>query len=461
MNKLPRKRGKFTQPLLGLLLIALLVLGAFRATEAGPPQKSYPALDLFTEVFAKVQNLYVKEVDPKQLVYYAIDGMLQNLDSHSSFMTPEMMSEMRLQISGKYGGLGMQIGKVPNGPIRIEGIFEDTPAARAGLQVKDLILKIDGQDTTPMNTQQAANLMRGEPKTTVKILVQREGWQAPKEFTLTREIITLKSIRKVEVIDNAYGYIHLASFQDTTTSELEEALSKIEKNPGIRGLILDLRNNPGGPLKQAIDVADLFLASGVIVSIRGRPGQNQENREFTAHASGTHPDYPMIVLVNEGTASASEIVAGALQDHGRAVILGTKTFGKGSVQTILELRDGSGLRLTTALYYTPNGRSIQATGIEPDIVVENKPRYVSPTGKTPRIIREQDLPHHFENPHTAPGGQPQTAPGTITPEEEPQEEPEQWIENEAEDIQLQRAIELLKSWAIFQGVQQRRSASAR
>lgn len=460
MQKFERGRRKFTQPLLGLLLIALLVLGAFKATEAGPPQRSYPALDLFTEVFAKVQNLYVKEVDPKQLVYYAIDGMLQNLDSHSSFMTPEMMAEMRLQISGKYGGLGMQIGKVPNGPIRIEGIFADTPAARAGLQVKDLILGIDGQDTTPMNTQQAANLMRGEPKTTVKIVVQREGWQEPKEFILTREVITLKSIRKVEVIDNAYGYIHLASFQDTSTSELEEALSKIEKNPGIRGLILDLRNNPGGPLKQAIDVADLFLASGVIVSIRGRAGQ-QDNREFTAHVSGTHPDYPMIVLVNEGTASASEIVAGALQDHGRAVILGVKTFGKGSVQTILELKDGSGLRLTTALYYTPKGRSIQAAGIEPDIVVENKPRYITPTGKTPRIIREQDLPHHFENPNTAPDSQPRTAPGTVTPQQEPEEEPEQWIENEAEDIQLQRAIELLKSWAIFQGVQQRKSASTR
>jgi len=454
------QKSIITQALLGVLLIALLVLGAIRATQAGS-ETSYPAIELFTEVLAKVQQLYVKDVDPKQLVYNAINGMLVSLDSHSSFMTPQMMEDMRLQISGKYGGLGMQIGKVPNGPIRIEGVFDDTPASRAGLQAKDLILKIDGRDTTALNTQEAANLMRGDPRTNVKLLVKREIWPAPKEFTLTREIIKMKSLSKVEVLDNAYGYIHVAAFQDGTTDELDAALKKLEKNPGIKGLILDLRNNPGGPLKQAIDVADLFISSGVIVSIRGRPGQTRDNKEFTAQAAGTHPDYPIIVLVNGGTASASEIVAGALQDHGRAVILGTKTFGKGSVQTILELKDGSGLRLTTALYYTPSGRSIQATGIEPDIVVEQPPppaQNPNPNQPTPRIVRESDLPHHFENPNTAPGATPQTAPGG---NQEPEEEGPATPPQEGQDVQLQRALDLLKTWAVFQGLQQRRATGSR
>lgn len=455
------QKSVITQILLGVLLVALLVLGAFRATEAGS-ETSYPAIDLFTEVFAKVQQLYVKETDPKQLVYTAINGMLTSLDSHSSFMTPEMMKEMQLQISGKYGGLGMQIGKTPNGPIRIEGIFEDTPAAKAGLQAKDLILKIDGKDTTGLSTSDAANLMRGDPKTTVKLLIKRDEWPQPKEFVLTREIIALKSIRKAEILDNAYGYIHIGSFQDSTTDELEAKLKEMEKK-GIRGLILDLRNNPGGPLKQAIDVADLFILNGIIVSIKGRPGQNRDNKDFIAQGPGTHPDYPIIVIVNGGSASASEIVAGALQDHGRAVILGTKTFGKGSVQTILEMKDGSGLRLTTALYYTPSGRSIQATGIEPDIVVEAAPPPLAQNAPgnqpNPHTIRESDLPHHFQNPSAAPGGAPQTSPGENA---EPEEEQEQTIPQQpAQDLQLQRALELLKTWTIFQGVQQKKATAGR
>jgi carboxyl-terminal processing protease len=343
----------------------------------------------------------------------------------------------------------MQIGKGREGYILIEGVFDDTPASRAGLQVNDYILKIDDKDTLDMSVQNAADLMRGKPQTKVGLQIMRKGWDKPKDFTMIREVINLKSIRAAEVLEGQIGHIWLRSFQDSTTQELDTALKKMEKESGgIRGLILDLRDNPGGPLKQAIDVSDLFIERGVIVSIHGR--NERENKDFTAQGPGTHLGYPMVVLVNGGSASASEIVAGALQDHGRAVILGTRTFGKGSVQTVIELKDDSGLRLTTALYYTPSGRSIQAKGIDPDIVVEQN-KVMRPGANTGARIREENLPHHFRNPRETPESeQPQTAPsqGGVVEEEEQQATGEV-------DLQLERATELLKSWAIFQGTQKK------
>lgn len=429
---------------LGMILLGLLVIGAFDATGQVAKQDNLSAIDLYTEVFSRVQELYVREVDPKQLVYASINGMLQSLDSHSSFMDPQSMNEMEMQITGKYGGLGMQIMKGPQGYIQIDGVFDETPAARAGFKAKDIIMKIQGQDTLNMTVSDAANQMRGDPNTQVTIQIYREGWDKPKEFTLTREIIKIDSIRKVEVLDGQIGHIWIRSFQDATTTELAAALEKLEKKPGIRGLILDLRDNPGGPLKEAIDVVDLFIDSGIIVSIKGRSGR--DSKDFMAKAPGTHLDYPMVVLVNGGSASASEIVAGAIQDHGRGVIVGTNTFGKGSVQTILRMKDGSGLRLTTALYYTPSGRSIQAKGIEPDIVVEEA-QAVNAAAKQPRL-REQDLPGHFVNPADSQGS-PQTAPSAAPMS--PEAEDAVVKKPEATDVQLYRSAEILKSYIIFEG----------
>ena len=453
MKQTPLKR-LLIRSSLGLMLLGLLVLGAMDATGKADKQDGYSALDLYTEVLSKVQEIYVQEVDTKELVYSSINGMLQSLDSHSSFMTPDMMKEMRLQITGSYGGLGMQIGKGKRGYIQIEGVFDDTPASRAGLKSKDLIIKIEDKDTLDMTTSEAAALMRGKPHTKVNIQVIRSGWEKQKDFTLTREVIKLKSIRKAEVLDGQIGHIWMRAFQDSTARELQHELRKMEKTPGIRGLVLDLRDNPGGPLKQAIEVSDLFLDRGVIVSIRGRPGSVRDNTDYTAETAGSHMDYPIVVLVNGGSASASEIVAGALQDHGRAVIVGKRTFGKGSVQTILEMRDGSGLRLTTALYYTPSGRSIQAKGIEPDIVVEQ--RYAAASPKYERI-REKDLPHHFENPEDSPDDA-----GEAESESEPSDNQEDKNKedqsSETGDVQLERAVEMLKSWAIFQGTQKKTSS---
>jgi len=430
---------------LGIILLGLLATAAMDAIGKTGKQEQYSALDLYTEVFSKVQELYVREVDPRELVYASINGMLQSLDSHSTFLEPDMMKEMRLQISGSYGGLGMRIGKAPNGYIRVEGVFDDTPSSRAGLKPKDLIIKIENKDTINMSVSEAAEMMRGKPHTKVTIHVIREGWKEPRKYALTREKIELKSLREAEVLDEKIGHIWLRSFQDSTSDELAQALNKMERDPGLRGLILDLRDNPGGPLKQAIEVADTFLEKGVIVSIKGRAGQMLEDKEYKATSANAHTSYPMVVLVNGGSASASEIVAGALQDHGRAVILGTKTFGKGSVQTILELKDGSGLKLTTALYYTPSGRSIQAKGIEPDIVVEEG-RYVKTEGGDEHL-REENLPQHFENPEKTKDGAPKTVPSAT--EEERKEE------SRKVDAQLERALEILKSWVIFQGAQKK------
>ncbi len=433
---------------LGLILLGLLAAGAIDAGGQAGKHDGYSALDLYTEVFSKVQDIYVREIDPEKLVYASINGMLQSLDSHSSFMDPRMMKEMRLQITGSYGGLGMQIGKGKTGYIRIEGVFDDTPASRAGLKPRDLVLKIDKKDTVNMSVSEAANMMRGKPHTKVSLQVIRVGWDKARDFTLTREVIKLKSIRAAEVLDGQIGHVWLRNFQDSTTQELRAVLKKIEKDPGIRGLVLDLRDNPGGPLKQAIEVADTFIDRGIVVSIRGREGRDRNSKEYMAKSVGTHLGYPIVVLVNGGSASASEIVAGALQDHGRAVVLGTRTFGKGSVQTILELRDGSGLRLTTALYYTPSGRSIQAKGIDPDIVIEAGEVVKKSDGG--RRIREEDLPQHFENPDESPEGRPRTVPSAG-------EEAEAGKKRDAKevDIQLERAAEILKSWVIFQGARKK------
>jgi carboxyl-terminal processing protease len=401
---------------------------------------AYGKLKILADVFAIVQKNYVEPVKVDSVIHGAINGMLETLDPHSNFMTPEVYKEMQTETRGSFGGIGFEI-TIRDKILTVVAPIEDTPASRAGIQSGDMILKIDGKSTKDMNLMDAVKLMRGPQGTQVTITIMRQGFTEPKDLTLTRAIIPIRSIRS-KVLDPGYGYIRVAQFIERTFPDLEAALNKLETQEGsLKGLILDLRNNPGGLLEQAVKVADLFLDSGMIVYTEGRvEGQKMK---FFVQKKEKLRDFPMIVLVNGGSASASEIVAGALQDHGKAVILGTQTFGKGSVQTIIPLEDGSALRLTTARYYTPNGRSIQAQGIAPDIVISDVTAEAR-RGVPTRFTREKDLEHHLQ-------GEGQKAvpekPGDPSKKPEAVETPKT-----SEDPPLDRALELLKTWQILNKV---------
>ena len=417
----------------------------------------YEKLKIFGDVLSAVQTSYVEEPDMDQLVEGAIKGMLQNLDPHSSYLTPDMLKQVEVETKGVFGGLGIEIG-IKDGILTIIAPIEDTPADRAGLLAGDKIVKIEEDPTKDMTVMDAVKRLRGEPGTKVKIWVAREGARELLPYTITRDIIKIRSVKTKELGDGI-AYVKLLQFQQDSTTELENAMrERMKDKGGVRGLVLDLRNNPGGLLDQAVKVADKFIGSGLIVYTDGR--LEAQKYKYSAHKEGTYGNFPMVVLVNAGSASASEIVAGALQDHGRAIILGTQTFGKGSVQTILPLEDGSALRLTTARYYTPNGRSIQAKGIEPDIVVRD-----SRDGRAghPNAIREKDIRHHLKGEEEV---EPEKAPETgVPPAEEGKrkmEEPgkaKDGMESESpvlegktgedKDAQLERAVELLRGWEIF------------
>src|SRR6059036_3345705 len=329
-----------------LLVVLTLSLGGSVASKGTDNGATYEQLRLFTEVLSIVQNQYVDEVPPKELIYSAIKGTLRGLDPHRSFLDPENYREMQVETSGSFGGLGIEI-TLKDDVLTVVSPIEGTPAHRAGLQTGDRIIKIDGLSTKDMQLSDAVKRMRGKPGTKVTITVVREGWAEAKDFDITREQIRVQSVR---------------------SHDLAGTLEKAAKN-GMKALLLDLRNNPGGLLTAAVEVTEEFIDDGKLVVYTEGRVRNQ-NMRFTAHAKKSYPTLPMVVLVNQGSASASEIVAGALQDWKRAIVLGTQTFGKGSVQTIIPLSDGSGLRLTTAKYFTPNGRSIHGKGITPDIVVE-------------------------------------------------------------------------------------------
>src|SRR5512137_1847908 len=329
----------------------------------------YDSIELFTDVLKIVQKNYVEEVDTKKLIYGAINGMLASLDPHSSFMSPESYKEMKIDTKGAFGGLGIEIS-IKDGILTVISPIEDTPAFKAGIKAGDQILKIDDKFTKDLSIMDAVKRMRGQKGTKVTLTIMREGFEKPKEFPLVRDTIQVKSV-KYKTLDEGFGYIRIAQFQEKTDDDLVKAFQDLkQKNNGkLRGLVLDLRNDPGGLLDQAVRVADHFLDEGqLIVYTEGR--EKDSKMRFVARKGSKEAHYPIVLLINGGSASASEIVAGALQDHKRAVVMGTQSFGKGSVQTIIPLSDNSGLRLTTARYYTPNGRSIQAKGITPDIVVE-------------------------------------------------------------------------------------------
>src|SRR2546427_640956 len=349
-----------------LLVVLTLSLGGSVASKGTDNGATYEQLRLFTEVLSIVQNQYVDEVPPKDLIYSAIKGTLRGLDPHSSFLDPESYREMQVETSGSFGGLGIEI-TLKDDILTVVSPIEGTPAYRAGLQTGDRIIKIDGLSTKDMQLPDAVKRMRGKPGTKVTITVVREGWTESKDFDITREQIRVQSVRSAD-LGGGIAYVKLRQFQEQTPGDLSGTLEKAAKS-GMKALLLDLRNNPGGLLTAAVEVTEEFIDDGKLVVYTEGRVRNQ-NMRFTAHAKKSYPTLPMVVLVNQGSASASEIVAGALQDWKRAIVLGTQTFGKGSVQTIIPLSDGSGLRLTTAKYFTPNGRSIHGKGITPDIVVE-------------------------------------------------------------------------------------------
>lgn len=404
-------------------------IGRLSATSVSAAGEGYEELKTLTEVLSIVKKHYVEEVKTKDLVYAAIKGMLNSLDPHSSFMPPEAYKELQVETKGEFGGLGIQIG-VKDAMLTVIAPIEDTPAFKAGIKAGDKIAKINNESTKDMSLQDAVSKMRGAPKTSITISILREGWKEPKDFTMMRDIIKIKSV-KTKVLEGNIGYVKVSQFQDQTSADLAAALQKLTGEK-ITSVILDLRNNPGGLLNSAIDVTGQFIPKGkLVVYTKARSG---EKMEFLTE-DGKSYDLPMIVLVNQGSASASEIVAGALKDWNRAVILGTQTFGKGSVQTVIPLSDGAGLRLTTSKYYTPKGISIQNTGITPDIVVKLEAKNGA---KEHPVLREKDLERHLKNEQEV-----------IKPEET---ETAPIEVDEKDDIQLQRATDILKTWSVFKGL---------
>src|SRR3990172_2952692 len=404
--------------------------------------ENYEELRVFAEALSLVQRNYVEETKTKDLVYGAIKGMLSDLDPHTNFMTPETYKEMQVDTKGEFGGLGIQIS-IKDKKLVVIAPIEDTPAWDAGIKAGDHIFKIDKELTRALTLTTAVEKMRGAKGTKVILTIIREGERDPLEFTITRDIIKVKSI-KHKMLEGHIGYIRLTQFQERSAEDMKDALDDLEKQE-MKSLILDLRNNPGGLLKVSVQVAELFVKEGkLIVSVKGR---DDEKEEYLSAATKAREDYPIVVLVNEGSASASEIVAGALKDWERGVVLGTQTFGKGSVQTVFSLSDGSGMRLTTAKYYTPKGISIQNTGITPDILV--KPEQKG-DGKEGKFIREKDLKKHLGN-ETAPPAEEEEQKEGPKKDEGPEALPPP-VESEEQDIQLQRAIDLLKGWQIFKGI---------
>jgi carboxyl-terminal processing protease len=433
---------------LKIVLVILLVfilgvsigLGRFQRVSA-LSNSTYEDLKVFSDVLGLLQKEYVEETNSKDLIYGAIKGMLETLDPHSAFMPPNMYKEMREETQGKFEGLGIEI-TMKDSVLTVVSPIEDTPAFKAGIQAGDQIVKIEGEFTKDLTLMDSVKRLRGPKGSKVTITIVREGFTKPREFTLIRDVIPIRSVRH-ELLEKNYGYIRVSQFQEKTSSEFEKEMKALEeenKDP-LKGLILDLRNNPGGLLEQAAQIADQFIESGLIVSVEGR--REDQNRKYYAHPEGDIAHYPLIVLVNGGSASGSEIVAGAIQDHGRGILLGTHTFGKGSVQTIFPLKDGSGLRLTTARYYTPNGRSIQAKGIVPDIIVEPSQPEEEKAAPAPKFPSEKDLERHLIDLDKGVE--------KVPPKEKEKEKPkkEDGKGKRPPDNQLERALQLLKSWDIF------------
>ncbi len=434
---------------------AMLIFSYFSTTglfaeEEKTPKSTYEKLKVFSEILSLIEMNYVESIENDSMIEGAIKGMVKSLDPHTSYMPPASYKQMQVETTGKFGGLGIEIS-VRDGVLTVVSPIEETPAFRAGIKAGDKIIKIENESTLDMTLQDAVGLLRGETGSPIKITIFRKSFKAPKEFTIVRDIIKVRSIMS-ELYENDIGYIKIRSFSKNTSSDLDKALEELGQK-GITKLILDVRNNPGGLLNQAVEVTDRFLnRENLIVYTKGR--SDEQNMRFTSHDKVAGVSYPMIILVNGGSASASEIVAGALQDLNRAVILGTQTFGKGSVQTIIPLSDGSALRLTTARYYTPSGRVIQENGIKPDIVVEMKPFSdvekaegikEEPEEKTRlrRFLREKDLKKHLKGKSSIEGADDERL------DQLDGAKNKELNENLEKDNQLQQAVALLSGWEVM------------
>lgn len=398
------------------------------AIAAESDEETFRQLELFGDVFERVRAQYVDESADKDLIEAAINGMLQSLDPHSSYLNEESFRDMQVQTRGEFGGLGIEV-TMEQGLVRVVSPIDDTPAARAGLEAGDFITHLDGETVLGLTLSDAVEKMRGRVGSDIELTIRREG-QEPFDVTVTRDVVRIRSVRSRT--EDKVGYIRVTTFNEQTMDGVEASMESLKEELGDQmiGVVLDLRRNPGGLLDQAVKVSDAFLDRGEIVSTRGR--EADDTQRFNATKGDLADGLPMVVLINRGSASASEIVAGALQDHKRAVIMGTESFGKGSVQTIMPIAGHGALRLTTAAYYTPSGRSIQKTGIEPDILVEQAQiTEETPTGR----LREQDLRNARDND------------GTVQPEDE--DEGEVSETTAVQDYQLARALDLLKGIATY------------
>ncbi|WP_419174869.1 S41 family peptidase [Desulfosediminicola sp.] len=419
---------------LTFLLVSSTLSHSESAEKAKQRQETYQQLEVFANVLSILQDNYVEEIDTPETINGAIRGLLYSLDPHSAYLDSEGFSELQEETQGQFSGIGIEV-TIKDDILTVISPIEGTPADQAGLKAKDIIVEIDGEKTKEMGAVEAVKRLRGPKGSSVKITVFREGWSEFKEFNLTRDIIPLQSVRSFMLAPNII-YSRITNFQSHTTEDFKEAIARLSADTEIKGLILDLRNNPGGLLNQAVSITDLFVDEGLIVYTKGRT-ENQ-NMSFKAKTSPQDYQFQLVVLVNEGSASASEIVAGALQDHQRAIIVGTRTFGKGSVQTIIPLPGGAGLRVTTARYFTPNGKSIQATGILPDVEVPFVPcnGQVEESDEDEEKFRESDLKNHI----------PGTEKAKDTKTESEQNQAKQRL---AEDNQLRSALNILKSLNLY------------
>jgi carboxyl-terminal processing protease len=442
---------KFQHVKLWMVMVTAVIfwtIGAgFFGDLSAKSDETYEGLKVFADVIELIEKEYVDEVESKELIQKAIQGMVQSLDPHSALLPPDAFEDLQIDTKGKFTGIGIHI-TMRDGFVTVISPIEDTPAYKAGIKAQDRIIKVDGKPTKDL--REAVNMMRGPKGTKVVVTIMREGLKKPIDFELIRDVIPIVSVKAVD-LEPGIGYIRVSQFSGNTTKDLDTALAKIEAGDvQLKGLILDLRNNGGGLLNQAIKVADLFLDEGKILTIKGR--NNKNTKDYRATPDAIERKYPMVVLINGGSASASEIVAGALQDQKRALILGTTSFGKGSVQTVETLRDGSGLKLTIARYYTPSGHSIQAKGIEPDIVLKHKRLDLKDTADE-GLLKEKDLENHLEAEPDKDENQ-----KSDTEEREPESQDTDFrvgplsAEQLRTDNQVMRALEILNSYDIFKSL---------
>ena len=350
------------------IIFTTIFLNIFNTSYAQNMDKLYKKIDLFSEVLEKIQDEYVDEVNQADIMDSAINGVLQSLDPYSAYMSPKIFDEMQTETSGEFGGLGIEVS-MESGVVKVIAPIDNTPASRAGIKAGDYIVRINGKQVQGKTLMEAVNLMRGPVGTSIEITVRRKGLRKAIKFEITREVIEIQSVVS-KVINDKIGYLRLRAFNENSGSQLKKEISKLEKNNKLAGYIFDLRNNPGGLLSQAVKISDFFLDDGEIVSTKGR--KIRENRKFFAKKGDQIKGKPLIVLINNGSASASEIVAGALQDHKRAILLGVATYGKGSVQSIIPLKNRGAIRITISKYYLPSGKSISEVGVTPDIKVEEE-----------------------------------------------------------------------------------------